>query len=256
MTVWSVTLTVAPQKRDTVIAELWEVGTTGITEDDLWLRAFFDETADSDAILPRFAAYQPRFEKEEPQDWVRYAQSMWQPVAVGRRLWLAPEWIAEEPPQGRLRLDMRPGLACGSGWHPATQLCLEAMEEIVTESTPVLDVGTGSGILADAARLLGAPVVVGCDIDHDATRVARTNLPEIAFFTGSLRSVRDRSFAVAVANLNEPALRTTGSDLRRVAREAVIVSGFREEEQETVARHLGGRIVRSLELEGWACLIG
>jgi ribosomal protein L11 methyltransferase len=252
---WSVTLTVPAAERDSVIADLWEAGTTGVTEEEIWIRAFFDE-ANPAEIVPKFAQYEPHVEQEEQRDWVRYAQSMWQPVAVGERFWLAPDWTEDPTPRGRLRLNMRPGLACGSGWHPATQLSLEAMESVVTAGTSVLDVGTGSGILADAARLLGATLVVGCDIDHDATQVARSNLPEIAFVTGSLRSIRDRSFDVAVANLNEATLRAVGSDLRRVATRAVIVSGFREDEQEAVARHLGGSRVRSLELDGWACLIG
>jgi ribosomal protein L11 methyltransferase len=256
MTAWSVTLTVPSADRDIVIAELWAAGTTGITEDEQWLRAFFDETTDSAAILTQFAAYEPRLECEEERDWVRYAQSLWQPIPVGRRLWLAPDWIEDPAPEGRLRLNMRPGLACGSGWHPATQLCLEAMEIVITRAASVIDVGTGSGILADAARLLGAAFVAGCDIDHEATRTARANLPDISFFTGSVRSVRQAAFHVAVANLNEATLRTLAPDLRRIATDAVIVSGFREEEQEAVARHLGGAVVRSLELEGWACLIG
>lgn len=252
---WSVTLTVPEEERDRVSAELWEAGTTGITEDESWLRAFFDDWQPVE-VTSRFSQYEPRVEHEEERDWVRHAQAMWQPVAVGERFWLAPEWTEEAAPEGRLRLNMRPGLACGSGWHPATQLSLEAMERVVTAGSSVLDVGTGSGILADGARVLGAGLVAGCDIDPHATHVAHSNLPGIAFFTGSLRSVRDGSFDVAVANLNEATLRTVGSDLRRVARKAVIVSGFREEEQEAVAKHLGGNVVRSLELDGWACLIG
>jgi ribosomal protein L11 methyltransferase len=129
------------------------------------------------------------------------------------------------------------------------------MESVIRPGLSVLDVGTGSGILADAARLLGAGRVAGCDIDHEATSVAHANLPNIAFFTGSLRSVRDRSFDVAVANLNAATLQVIARDLRRVAAEAVIVSGFREEEQEAVVQHLGGGLVRALELDGWACVI-
>jgi ribosomal protein L11 methyltransferase len=256
MTAWSVTLAVPGAERDELIAELWEAGTTGITEEEEWLRAFFDESARPADILSRFARYAPRFEQEEERDWVRYAQAMWHPVAVGERFWLAPEWEPAPAPPGRIRISMRSGMACGSGWHAATQLCLQAMESVVSAGTSVLDVGTGSGILADGARLLGAAVVVGCDIDHEATRAARKNVQGVPFFTGSLRSVRGNSFDVAVANLNEATLRNLGRDLRRVAARTVIVSGFREDEQEAAARHIGGNVVRSLELDGWACLIG
>jgi ribosomal protein L11 methyltransferase len=252
---WSVTLAVPERERDRVIAELWEAGTTGITDEPDWLRAFFGDSNDPETIAEMFAEWSPQLEQEEDRDWVRHAQSLWTPIAVGQRFWLTPEWIADPAPEGRLRLNMRPGLACGSGWHPATQLCIEAMETIVRPGMSVLDVGTGSGILADAARLLGAGRVAGCDIDPEATRVARANLPDISFFTGSLRSVRDRSFDVAVANLNAATLQMIGRDLRRVAAESLIASGFREEEQDTVAQRLGGALVRALELDGWACVI-
>ncbi len=76
-------------------------------------------------------------------------------------------------PPGRLRLEIYPGMACGTGRHPATQLCLQAIERYVRPGARVLDVGSGSGILSDAARLMGAASVIGCDIDPDG----RSNRP-------------------------------------------------------------------------------
>ena len=125
---WSVTLDAPVAERDQLIADLWEAGTTGVTEDEDWVRAFFEEDVNSDAVVKRFSLYHPRFERGDDHDWVRHAQSMWRPVAVGERFWLVPEWEEDPAPDGRLRLPMRPGLACGSGSHPATQLCLQALE--------------------------------------------------------------------------------------------------------------------------------
>ena len=251
---WSVTLDAPAVERDQLIADLWEAGTVGVTEDEDWVRAFFEETVDSGDVLRRFAPYQPRFERDDGHDWVRHAQSMWQAVAVGERFWLVPEWEEDAAPQGRMRLSMRSGMACGSGSHPATQLCLQALEKTVAPGAAVLDVGTGSGILAEAARLLGAAFVVGCDIEHDATLVAKRNVPEIAVFTGSLRSIRTGTFDTVVANLNAATIATLGSELQRVSRR-VVVSGFHEDEQGWVEKQVPKPVSERLELDGWACLI-
>jgi ribosomal protein L11 methyltransferase len=254
MNSWSLTLESTPADRDLLVADLWEAGTTGITEDESWLRAFFDESANQNEILRRFAAFHPRLEQQEEHDWVEHARSMWRAFPVGERFWLTPEWLEDTAPVGRLRLPMRPGMASGTGLHPATQLCLMALERTLRPGSAVLDVGTGSGILAEGARLLGAQRVIGCDIDHAATEVAHRNVPEVAFFTGSLRSVRPGTFDVAVANLNAATISMVVRDLRSVAI-TVIVGGFREEESPRVAQSLGRSVKENLELDGWACLI-
>src|SRR5205823_3181265 len=141
--------------KDEVIAELWEAGTIGITEESESVRAFFDDTCNLEAIQRQFAAYDPQVSVEENRDWVKESQTYWEPFAVGERFYLVPEWCEDPPPTGRMRLTTYPGMACGTGVHPATQLCLMAMEKHVRDNDTVLDVGTGTGILAQAALLLG-----------------------------------------------------------------------------------------------------
>lgn len=251
---WSITLRTVVANRDLLIADLWEAGTTGITEDESWLRAFFDDSADRDEILRRFAPYHPVIEDEEDQDWIQYSQSLWRPFPLGERLWLTPEWTDEPAPDGRLRLSMHPGLASGSGLHAATQLCLLALEKCVQPGMSVVDVGTGSGILSDAALLLGAARVVGCDIDAEAAAIAHRNVSRAAFFAGSLRSVRKGVFDIAVANLNAETLATLTRELRDAA-PIVIASGFREDEAPRVEKLIGRAARETLELDGWACVI-
>lgn len=259
MSGFSITLTVPAGERDLLIADLWESGTTGITEDDNWIRAFFDRDTDAHEILRRYAAYRPHLETEEERDWVAHARSLWEPFPVGERFYLVPEWMDDPAPCGRVRLRIRPGLACGSGAHPATQLCLEALERLAGEGVSVLDVGTGSGILAEAALLLGASPVWACDIDDEATRVAAGNLAGAParplFFTGSLRSVRDASADVVVANLNAATLARLAGDLKRASRRRIAVSGFREAEAGEVAQRFGIAVSQQLEREDWICLI-
>src|SRR5215468_5783093 len=153
-----------PEDRDLLIAELWEQGSEGIVElNPGAVRAFFDNAADRRLLHARFPGARER--KEEDRDWVQSSRDMIQPMEVGRRFFLVPEWRDDPAPEGRLRIAVNPGMAFGTGVHESTQLCIEAMEDYLTPGMSVLDVGTGQGILSRAARLLGAGSVIACDID-------------------------------------------------------------------------------------------
>ncbi len=247
-----------------ISADLWESGASGILEesplpDRCRLRAWF---ADPDGLLDRFQKFNPSLAVEVPRDWEAESRQAWQPFCVGESLYLAPEWDEARPPVGRRRLTVHPGLALGTGAHPATQLALLAVEAHVRAGESVIDVGTGSGILAAAAHLLGAGLAVGCDIDGEAVVIARRNLiadgvpPRL--FTGSLRSVGDGSFDVLVANINAETHALLAGEYARVVRRAVIVSGYQARDEERVVRVL---TARGLKPDGrhvigdWICLV-
>ena len=157
---YSVRIAAEPQDFDTLSAELWEAGTSGIVEGDGFVDAFFDHREDA----ARFGDPQ-----ESPDiDWVRSTEDAWPPLRVGEKFFVVAPWRTEPTPEGRFRLEINPGMQCGTGQHPCTRLCLEAMEKIIQPGDAVLDVGTGSGILSLAAKLLGAGRVIACDIDPDA----------------------------------------------------------------------------------------
>jgi ribosomal protein L11 methyltransferase len=108
------------------------------------------------------------------QDWVRLTQSQFDPIRISDRLWIVPSWhVAPDPAAINLELD--PGLAFGTGSHPTTRLCLEWLEANVAPGVSVLDYGCGSGILAIAAKKLGAGDTVGVDIDPAALTAAADN---------------------------------------------------------------------------------
>src|SRR5262252_8426093 len=95
--------------KDILIAELWEQASTGVVETELpdgrWLlRAFFDPGAGADSLLRRFAEYNPRIETHSPRDWVAVSRANWQPLAVGSRFYLVPEWLDDPAPPGRFRI--------------------------------------------------------------------------------------------------------------------------------------------------------
>ena len=206
-----------PGQEDLVIVELWDAGTVGITEEGGALRAFFEETDQEAAILARFAEFSPQQRTEEPTDWEAKCRDMWPPLQVGLFFLTAP-WNNDPTPPGLLRLEINPGMACGTGRHPATQLCLEAIERYVRPDDAVLDVGTGSGILSKAARLVGAGVVIGCDVDSEIA----------AAFTGSVDAVRSGWADVIVANIDSATVERLAPEFMRVRKTAstLIVSGF------------------------------
>lgn len=242
--------------KDDLIAELYEAGTTGIVEEeflggDCLLEAFFDTEAEAHVAAARFAMHNPQWIEHGQRDYVAQFQSQWQPQPVGKRFWLAAPWDESAAPAGRIRIEYQAGMACGSGVHPCTRLCLAALEDCVTPGASVLDVGAGSGILLMACRALGAARLYGCDIDHDSTVLAARAQPDALLFTGSLRAVRDARFDVVIANISSIAAEEMLGELRRVCRPGgtVLVSGFRS--GDWPQGYDGG--TRS-EQEGWAAI--
>jgi len=219
--------------RDLLIAELWEQGSAGIVElDARRLRAFFEDAADRDSLKKLYPG--ARLRQEEDRDWVQAARDLLQPMEVGRRFYLVPEWRDDPTPPGRFRIVVNPGLAFGTGLHGTTQLCVEALEDFVEPGMTVLDVGTGSGILGRAARLLGAGRVAACDIDPIAVKIAG------GAFIGSVDAVAAACADLVVANINPQTIVALAPDFVRVLRPGglLLASGFERHEVEQVSRAL------------------
>lgn len=140
------------------------------------------------------------------KDWNEVWKSHFAPIEISPRLWVCPSWRLGETPPGARTLVLDPGMAFGTGTHATTSLCLRALDHLLfrTPGLEVLDVGTGSGILAIAAKLLGAGRVVATDNDPVAVRVAEENAAlnrvELELSTTGLDEVEGR-FAVVVANI-------------------------------------------------------
>jgi ribosomal protein L11 methyltransferase len=248
---FSLLLVCEPRDEDRLIADLWEAGTSGIAEELSGLRAFFDDRDDVAALLEKFAAFGPVFRREDSIDWEQSSRDGFPPLLIGSRFFLVPPWRDDPAPAGRLRLEINPGMACGTGWHQCTQLCLEALERVMQVGAAVIDVGSGSGILSEAAMLLGAARVIACDIDAQAIAVARERV-EAPMFVGSLDAVRTNVADVIVANISASVLEELASDLERVRgpESTLILSGFRDGEAPE-----GFTPREILSRAGWLCWI-
>ncbi len=132
------------------------------------------------AGLPGGDAPAVRARRVEDTDWAASLRREWRPIEVGRRFLVCPSFVRRAGRGDRTVLRLRPGMAFGTGTHFTTASCLEMIEGILTRAGDpgalrVLDVGTGSGVLAIAALLLGASEAVGVDLDREALREARQN---------------------------------------------------------------------------------
>lgn len=186
----------------------------------LMLRAYFphDDQLDStkqelEAALGHmrlmYPMPRPDYRALDEEDWAEAWKAHYQPVRIGRRLLIRPQWIAVEPAPGDIEIALDPGMAFGTGTHPTTQLCLEALERLMAPAHDVLDLGAGSGILAIAAAKLGARKVLALDIDPIAVEATAANVDangvsdKVIAEQGSLVNVLGsaRRFDLAVVNI-------------------------------------------------------
>ena len=149
---------------------------------------------------------------DDDEDWQNNWKEHYGALPVGEGLIIKPSWVDLEPEQaqGRVVIDLDPGIAFGTGYHPTTYTCMEALEELVAPGMRVLDLGTGSGILTITALMLDAGSVVALDIDSQAVSAARRNFrrlrlqDRVSLAKGSVPhpSAGDGTIDLAVANIS------------------------------------------------------
>jgi len=217
-------------------------------------------------LHPGSFTFHHRVIKEEK--WAETWKANFKPLQITPRLVVKPPWEEYAQQKGELVIEIDPGMAFGTGTHPSTQMCLRALEEVVHSSSPplsMLDVGTGSGILAIAARKLGVRQVLAIDIDPVAIDCARKNAAVnninrgIDFRVGSLDGLR-RKFDISVANLLPQELLQMAPFLpKRVSSGGtLIISGLLRGQKKEIFAPFSRQdleILRSQESKGWSCLV-
>jgi ribosomal protein L11 methyltransferase len=202
----------------------------------------------------------------EEEDWATAWREHFHVTRVGRRCAIVPTWREHTPAPGDIVIALDPGMAFGTGLHPSTRLCLQALEEHVLPGMQVLDLGTGSGILALAAAKLGAGHVLALDTDPVAVRAAQENVARnglqsaIAVQRGSLELAPPDEFHLAVANLTAKLIGELAGGILSALRPGglLIASGFLEERQAEMASSLeraGGNVRDCLAEGDWAALV-
>jgi ribosomal protein L11 methyltransferase len=212
-----------------------------------------------------FGRLETEISETSDQDWANNWKKYYKPVHIGRHLVIVPKWEEYKPFVSDKVIKMDPGAAFGTGTHETTRLCLEFIEEFVSSNTNMLDIGTGSGILALTALKLGAKSAIGVDIDELAVKAAYENaqLNEVEDrFTaqcGSLAQNVSGTFNLITANIVADVIISLVPDIpAHLAPGGIFVtSGIiapREEEVRTALLLHGMYVFDSKKQKDWVAL--
>lgn len=196
-------------------------------------------------------------------DWKDNWKQFYKPIEIGSRLVVSPAWEEYKTDKKVLKID--PGMAFGTGSHETTSLCLEYLHNEDLENKKVLDVGCGSGILSQAAVLLGAETACGCDIDQAAVTCAAANAKlngleeKVVYFQGDLIDKIHDKYEVVVANIVADIVMALTDDIGKVICDngIFISSGIISERVKEVTEHIekcGFEILEIRERRGWAAV--
>lgn len=223
-----------------------------------FLRERFATTDLSDAVIETLGVNE--------EDWANSWKAYYKPIKIGERLVIVPAWERYTPKEGELIVRMDPGMAFGTGTHETTRLVIRLLESYTKEGCRMLDVGTGSGILAICASKLGAGECFAYDIDPMAVRVARENIKDSGLqnihceTSDLLRQVdRSRPYDLICANIVADIIIRMTPEVGELMHENTILlaSGIISERSEDVIacfeKH-GFEIVERLEDNGWCGL--
>lgn len=232
-----------------------------------------DDDEGEDKLLKVAAAleFPMRTRTVDDEDWANNWKQYYEPIPVGERLMVVPEWMNPEL-DGRLALRLDPGLTFGTGSHATTRMCLEAMETLDLKDKRVLDLGCGSGILGIGALLLGASEVTACDVDPNAREASEHNagLSGVAerfdFYAGDvladkgLREDLGRGYDLVLANIVADVIEPLSAFVRQFMKQDAyfLCSGVidtRAEGVETTLKANGFKIKKKLEEEEWRCYL-
>jgi ribosomal protein L11 methyltransferase len=289
MAFWQLTVPAPAETSDGLTNFLWEQGALGVVEEEVprlpaRLRAFFAESTSSTKLLAAVDAYRASLRElgfSEAGDaeiaplldeaWASAWQESFPAREVGRRLRVLPPWLDGAGPglaegaDHRLTVVIEPGRAFGTGHHGTTEGCLVLLEEALaaTPGAAVLDIGTGTGILAIAALRLGARAVLAIDVDPDAVAATRGNAERngCAGLTVRLAEAQDvaEPAPIVLANLLTYTHLALAPDYARLVTPGghLVLGGMLEDEDDRVSRALaaaGFEPRTRLALEGWASL--
>lgn len=199
-------------------------------------------------------------------DWNENWKKYFHTSEVGEKLVIVPSWEKYDNTDGRIELNIDPGAAFGTGTHATTSLCLTLLENYITDTTKMLDIGTGSGILSIASVLLGAKSAVGVDIDAQSVKTAKENAAinnidnKCEFIVGDLADKISGKYNVICANIVADVIIKLFENVEQfMEKESVfIISGIidsRKDDVLSVAAEKGFKISKECYKDNWCAFV-
>jgi ribosomal protein L11 methyltransferase len=259
---------------------LFELGATGCQLLDGFLEGYFSAADWSDEKWQQLQRYQEdlaalgfplpagslQLQRIPPRDWNEEWKRSIRPINIGEKLIIKPSWIELLSPPDRIVIEIDPQMAFGTGTHATTQLMLELLEAHGATCQHILDVGTGTGILAIAAARLTPAHILALDNDPIAAATARANmlknqvLSRIDLFCGTLAAIQKRRYDLILANVNRTVILASLPQMHDLLlpRGRAILSGILCDEQPQVLEALQQplwKIVAEQRQDEWLAMV-
>jgi ribosomal protein L11 methyltransferase len=260
-----VTIPSEPESFEVLENFLFELGSCGTIETEEAIKGYFSQSQIDESTKNRLNIYIENLRKlghqirtpvysEIPQeDWNTNWRKYFTPVQVTPNILVTPPWISHENRTGQILIEIMPRMAFGTGTHETTKLCLEMLADTIGPNDHVLDIGTGSGILAIGAAKMGAARILGIDIDENSIDNTAENVRQnrvetcVEIRAGSIDSAEDEKFHLICANINRKTLVSMIRTMKKILHPGgrIILSGIlKSEEQE---------IMISIQKAGFVC---
>ncbi len=275
-----ISLPVTNETEDAVTNFLFELGAQGCYNQEDLLRAYFSNSDWNEKKSGQLHSYlrqlaelqfpiQPdkfQIQKIENQDWnARWKQTI-KPIEVGGKFLIKPTWIHLEPLETKQIIEIDPQMAFGTGFHATTQLMLNLLIDHIGAPTRILDMGTGTGILAIAAARLSHAEIFAFDNDPIAAATARQNCiqnqvsKKIHVFCGTIDAIKDTTFDIILANINRSIIIESLSKIFRcLSRNGLaIFSGILSEEKNQISKAIekhNFKIINEAAQDEWTAFV-
>jgi len=268
------TISISEDYQDILIADLFEVGFAGFEQQSHSMKAFVEEEIFTsipkqvlEDIFDSFGGLSIITEKKVhiPKNWNEEFEKSIQPIQVGR-FYIRPTWAVSDCPSDSIELLIDPKMSFGTGYHETTRLMLNSISDYIKVDDEILDVGTGTGILAIAAIKLGAKYAFGFDIDEWSAENSLENIElnsvekSIDIKHGTFETVPEKEFDITIANINRSAILGVKEDLLKHTKDNgyILLSGLLTTETHRIKEDelfMGLTLLKEISEGDWSGLI-
>ena len=273
-----VTIPCSREAMEAVENFLFELGSCGLEEGRGFIKGYFVENVRYEKIASPlniflqslrkigFSAGNPVIRGVPLQDWSIEWREHFKPIRITSRILIKPPWESWEGSGDDIIIDIMPRMAFGMGTHETTRICIELLEDYIGPSDTVLDIGTGSGILAIIAAKLNASDILAIDIDEDAVENARENVRlnhvehRVRVRCASVEAIGPQEFNLILANIDRNTITIFLPELMKVMNTGsrLILSGILMNERHQIENELVAskyRLVEMRQMGEWLGLV-